>query len=81
MGCRTQRAIGERGIAKSAYGMRHVEPCFDGYFPPTQSRERIYLAYMDREEPIAGLDGNTFAGLLPDHHQQPRHPRVLVKQG
>lgn len=59
--------------------MRHVEPCSTAIL--TRSRERIYLAYMDRKELIAGLDCNTFAGLLPDHHQRPRHPRVLVKEG
>jgi len=76
----TQRGIGERGIARSAYGMRHVEPCFEGYFPPTRSLERLYFAYMDREELIAGLDRDTVAGLLPDRHQQPRHLRALVKE-
>lgn len=77
----TQQAIGECGIAIWAYGMRHVEPCFEGYFPPTRSCERIYLAYMSREELIAGLDCDTVAGLLPNRHQQPRYPRALVKEG
>lgn len=77
----TRQGIGECGIASWAYGMRHVEPCFDGYFPLTQSRERLYLAYVDREELIAGLDLDAVAGLLPDRHQQTRHPRALVQEG
>jgi GNAT superfamily N-acetyltransferase len=77
----TRQAIGECGIAIWAYGMRHVEPCFDGYFPLTQSRERLYLAYVDREELIAGLDLDAVAGLLPDRHEQSRYPRALVQKG
>ena len=78
----TRQGIGECGHRQ--LGLRHaphVEPCFDGYFPLTQSRERLYLAYVDREELIAGLDLDTVAGLLPDRHEQTRHPRALIKEG
>jgi GNAT superfamily N-acetyltransferase len=77
----TRRAIGECGIASWAYGMQHVELCFDGYFPLTQSLERLYLAYVDRAELIAGLDLDAVAGLLPDRYQQARHPPALVQEG
>ena len=77
----TRQAIGECGIARWAYGMRHVELCFDGYFPPTRGRERLYLAYVNRQELIGGLDLDAVAGLLPDAYQQPRHAVPLVKEG
>jgi GNAT superfamily N-acetyltransferase len=76
----TRRSIGESGIATWAYGFPHVEPCFDGYFPPTRSNERFYLCYMDREELTAGLDLDVVAGLLPNRHQQPRHAPALVQK-
>lgn len=77
----TRQAIGQSGIATWAYGFPHVEPCFEGYFPPTRSRERLYLVYLDREELIAGLDCDTVARLLPDRHEQARHPRALINEG
>lgn len=75
-----RRGIGECGIANWAYGMPHVERCFDGYFPLTRSIERFYLVYMDRAELLAGLEPETVAGLLADRHQQPRHARALVME-
>ncbi|HUC68349.1 MAG TPA: hypothetical protein VMA53_23230 [Stellaceae bacterium] len=76
-----RQGIGECGIATWAYGMPHVERCFDGYFPPTRSRERFYLVYMDRAELLGGLEPETVAALLADRHQQPRHARALVMEG
>jgi hypothetical protein len=76
-----RRGIGECGILKSAYGVPHVELCFDGYFPLTQSDDRFFVAYMNRDELVAGLDLNAVATLLPDRHQQPRHTLALVKKG
>jgi GNAT superfamily N-acetyltransferase len=76
-----RQGIGECGIATWAYGMPHVERCFDGYFPPTRSRERFYLVYMDREELLGGLEPETVAALLADRHQQARHTRALVMEG
>lgn len=76
-----RQAIGECGIARWAYGMPHVERCFDGYFPLTLSRERLYLCYMSRAELLAGLDPHAVARLLADRHQQPRHAPALVMEG
>lgn len=76
-----RQGIGECGIATWAYGMRHVEPCFDGYFPLTRSRERLFVVYVDRAELIGGLDLDAVARLLPDRHQQPGHPPALVREG
>ena len=76
-----RQGIGECGIATWAYGMRHVEPFFEGFFPLTRSRERLFLAYVDREELVAGLELDAVAGLLPDRHQQTRHAAALVQEG
>lgn len=76
----TRQEIGESGMAKWAYGFRHAEPCFDGHFPLTRCRERLYVVYLDRLELIAGLDRDAIAGLLSDGHQQTRHPPALVKE-
>ncbi len=76
-----RQGIGESGIARWAYGMPHVERCFEGYFPLTLSRERLYLCYMSRAELVAGLDPHAVARLLADRHQQPRHAPALVMEG
>lgn len=77
----TTRGIGESGIAKWAYGMQHLEPCFDGYFPVTGRPERLFLVYTSQEELIAGLDLDIVAGLLADRHQQPFNGALRVKEG
>jgi len=69
----TRRAIGNCGIAVWAYGMKHVEVCFDGYFPITHTWDRLSIAYMSRSEVVAGLDLDAIASLLPDHHAKPVH--------
>jgi hypothetical protein len=56
------RGIGECGIARWSYGYPHVEPCFEGYFPPTRKYDRLYLCYMNRDELVAGLDPQTLPG-------------------
>ena len=61
----TRRGIGECGIAKWAYGVPHVEPCFEGYFPITQAEDRLFIAYMSRDELMFGLDATTVAARLP----------------
>lgn len=76
-----RRDIGECGLASRAYGMPHVERCFDGDFPLTGTRERFYIVYMSRAELLAGLDLDGVAGLLPDRNQQPRHAGSLVVEG
>jgi GNAT superfamily N-acetyltransferase len=77
----TTRGIGECGIAKWAYGMQHLEPCFDGYFPVTRRPQRLFVVYTSQEELIAGLDEDVVAGLLPDRHQQPVDGALRVKEG
>jgi hypothetical protein len=75
-----RRAIGECGIVKWGYGMPHVEPCFEGYFPLTQSNERLFIAYMSRGELVAGLEPNTVARLLPDSDQEMADPAIRAHQ-
>lgn len=77
----TTRGIGECGIATWAYGMPHVEPCFEGYFPLTQRRDRLFVAYMNQDELVTGLDLDTVARLLPDRHQQPLYGTMRVQKG
>jgi hypothetical protein len=77
----TRRAIGECGIAKWAYGMPHVEPCFEGYFPITGAPDRLFIAYMNRAELIAGLDPATLAARLPDEREQPTYAGALAREG
>jgi hypothetical protein len=75
------RKIGESGIASWGYGMGHVRPCFEGWFPVTQTYERLYIAYMDRRELIAGLDLDAVAGLLSNSDKQSLHPSLRVQEG
>jgi hypothetical protein len=77
----TMRKIGESGIASWGYGMSHVQPCFEGWFPVTQTYERLYIAYMDRRELIAGLDLDAVAGLLSNSDKQSLHPSLRVQEG
>jgi hypothetical protein len=76
----TRRSIGECGIAKWAYGVPHVEPCFEGYFPITQSEDRLFIAYMSRDELISGLDAATVAERLPDAREQPTYAGALARK-
>jgi GNAT superfamily N-acetyltransferase len=75
------RDIGASGIVRRTYGMPHVVPCYEGFFRVVARQERLYLAYMSREELVAGLDLDRAAALLPDRHAQPNHPVALVKEG
>jgi hypothetical protein len=76
----TRRGIGECGIAKWAYGVPHVEPCFEGYFPITQAQDRLFIAYMNRDELIFGLDTATVADLLPDAREQPTYAGARARK-
>jgi len=76
-----RRGIGECGIVKWSYGYPHVEPCFEGYFPPTRNYERLYVAYMNRDELIAGLFPNTLPWFQPDGDQKIADAAVRVQQG
>jgi hypothetical protein len=76
-----QRGIGECGIAKWSYGYPHVEPCFEGYFPPTQRYERLYICYMNRDELLAGLDPQTLPWFQPDGDQQMADAAARMTQG
>jgi hypothetical protein len=77
----TRGAIGDCGIAVWAYGMKHVDVCFEGYFPITKSYDRLSIAYMSRDEIVTGLDIDAVAGLLPNHHAKPIHLVARVKEG
>lgn len=77
----TRRGIGECGIAKWAYGVPHVEPCFEGYFPITQAPDRLFIAYMSRAELIFGLDAAKVAQRLPDAPEQPTYAGALARKG
>src|SRR6185437_6265402 len=73
------RAIGECSIAKWAYGMPHQEPLFDGHFPITGATERLFIAYMSRQELVAGLDTATVAERLPDIEEQPTYAGAVAR--
>lgn len=77
----TLREIGECGIAKWAYGMLHVVPCFEGFTPVRPVYDRLFLTYMSREELIAGLNFDAVARLLANGHGQSRHAAVLAQEG
>jgi hypothetical protein len=76
-----RRGIGECGIAKWSYGYPHVELCFDGYFPPTRGRERLYLCYMNRDELVAGLDPQTLPRFQPHGDQETADAAARIQQG
>ncbi len=75
------RKIGECGIASWAYGVRHVEPCFEGWFPVTRTLERLYIAYMNRQELMAGLDPAAVTRLLSNSDEKALHPTRRVQEG
>jgi hypothetical protein len=75
------RGVGASGLVTRAYGMPHVVPCYEGHFPVTGRPDRLYLAYMSREELVAGLDSRRVAALLPNRHAQSGHAIALVKEG
>jgi hypothetical protein len=77
----TVRRIGESGIVSWAYGMRHVKPCFEGWFPVTRTRERLFVAYMDRDELVGGLDLDAVTGLLSNSDKQAFDPVPRVQEG
>jgi hypothetical protein len=77
----TRRGIGECGIAKWAYGVPHVEPCFEGFFPITQAPDRLFIAYMSRGELLSGLDANAVATRLPETAEpQPSYAAALARK-
>ena len=49
------------------YGYPHVDLCLDGYFPPTEKMEQVYLCWISQEEAVGRL------------HALPRHPEYPVK--
>jgi hypothetical protein len=75
------KGVGASGLVSRAYGMPHVVPCFEGIWPVSGRPDRLYLAYMNRGELLAGLDLQRIAPLLPDRHAQPGHAIALVKEG
>jgi hypothetical protein len=75
------RSIGACGIVKWAYGVPHLIPCFEGKTPLKPYPERLYLAYMNREELLAGLQLDAVAGLLPNRDQETRDAALRVKEG
>jgi GNAT superfamily N-acetyltransferase len=77
----TLREIGECGIAKWAYGMPHVVPCFEGFSPLRPIHDRLFIAYMDRRELLAGLSPDTVTRLFADRHSKTSHPAALVQKG
>ena len=76
----TMRGIGESGMAVRAYGMRHVVPCYEGHFSVTQRPDRLFLAYMNRDELLAGLELDSVARLLPNGNHQMGHPILVLAQ-
>jgi hypothetical protein len=77
----TRRAIGECGIAKWAYGMPRVEPVFEGWFPVTGANDRLFIAYMARDEIIAGLDAAKVTERLPEIREPPAYAAALARKG
>ncbi len=77
----TTRGVGESGIAQWAYGVPHVVPCYEGHFLLTQRPDRLFLAYMSREELISGLELDRVARLLPDRHGKVGDAPALVQKG
>ena len=75
------REIGECGIAKWAYGMSHVVPCFEGISPLRPTYDRLFMVYMSRRELLAGLTPDAVARLLADRHGKTGHPTALVQEG
>jgi len=75
------RGVGASGLVSRAYGMPHVVPCYEGHFPITGRPDRLYLAYMSRDELLAGLDLHRVAALLPDRHAQASDAIALIKKG
>jgi len=75
------RGVGSSGLVSRAYGMPHVVPCYEGLWPPSGLPDRLYLAYMNREELVAGLDLQRVAALLPDRHAQPGDAVAVVQKG
>jgi hypothetical protein len=74
------RGVGSSGLVSRAYGMPHVVPCYEGLWPPSGKPDRLYLAYMNREELVAGLDLHRVAALLPNDHAQPVDAVALVHE-
>jgi len=77
----TRRAIGECGIAKWAYGMPHQEPLFEGYFPITGANDRLFIAYMSRDELLHGLDAAKVTERLPVTQEQPSYAGAVARKG
>ena len=74
------RGVGESGIATWAYGVPHVVPCFEGYFPMSRRLDRLFVAYMSRDEIVSGLDLDAVTGLLADRYRQAGYPPALVQK-
>lgn len=74
------RGVGQSGIVTWAYGVPHVVPCYEGRSPLNDKHDRLFLAYMNRAELLAGLHLDTIAGLLADRHEQPVDRAPLVQK-
>jgi hypothetical protein len=77
----TRQGVGECGIVNWAYGVPHLRRFFEGISPMTDTHDRLYMAYMDRRELMAGLRLDAATRLLPDRHQQPGDAALLVQEG
>jgi hypothetical protein len=76
----TLREIGECGIAKWAYGMPRVVPCFEGFSPLRPVYDRLFMVYMSRGELLAGLNPGAVARLFANRHGETSHPAALVQK-
>ena len=52
-------------VPSEYYGYPHVDLCMDGYFPPTEKMEQVYLCWISQQEAIDRLRA------LPRHPQFP----------
>ena len=74
------RGVGESGIINWAYGVPHMMPCYEGRLPLTGRFDRLFIAYMSRDEIVAGLDLDAVTRLLPDGYRQARYSPALVQK-
>ncbi|HUN50805.1 MAG TPA: hypothetical protein VMU42_06805 [Candidatus Sulfotelmatobacter sp.] len=52
-------------VPTANYGYPHVDPCLDGFFPPTGKSELMYFCYIDQRESLQQLRS------LPEHPEFP----------
>jgi hypothetical protein len=62
-------SLAQTTVPRQSYGYDHVELIIDGYFPPQNGPEKLYLCSIDRAEMVQRVLG------LPDH---PTNPTALV---